>query len=134
MKNKILLSIFICLFGFLYSYAADPEPTNVTTDPCKKNIISGSINHSETKKPIKDVNVVAYSATKKEKVAITDDNGNYAFDELKPGIYKFTFQKNGYRKVTKDKVTVRIDESFMLNIEMIDDDVDLIPSPFHFSN
>ncbi|HEY9364183.1 MAG TPA: carboxypeptidase-like regulatory domain-containing protein [Chitinophagaceae bacterium] len=134
MKNKIFLSIAFSLFTFLFTHAADPDPMTSATNPCKKSIISGSINHADSKKPIKEVNVTAYLSAKKEKVVITDGNGNYAFDDLKPGTYKFIFQKDGYKKVTKERVTVKPDETFMLNIEMIDDGVELVPSPFHFSN
>ena len=49
---------------------------------------------------------------------ITDASGNYAFSELKPGTYKLVFEKTGYKKVTKDKVTIRPDEGCQLNVEM----------------
>ena len=35
---------------------------------------------------------------KKEKVVITDGTGAYSFDDLKPGVYKFVFEKEGYKK------------------------------------
>ncbi len=64
---------------------------------------------------------------------VTDEDGNFAFDELKPGTYKFIFEKAGFKKVTKEKVVVKTDEAFQLNIEMIEsNDFDLMPSPFHF--
>jgi hypothetical protein len=54
---------------------------------------------------------------------------------LKPGVYKFVFEKAGFKKVTKDKVVVRTDEAFQLNIEMIQDNgFDLMPSPLHFTD
>ena len=34
----------------------------------------------------------------------------HAFDELKPGVYKFVFEKAGFKKVTKDKVVVKTDK------------------------
>ena len=56
-------------------------------------------------------------------------------DELKAGVYKFVFEKAGFKKVTKDKVVVRTDEAFQLNIEMIQDNgFDLMPSPLHFTD
>jgi hypothetical protein len=64
------------------------------------------------------VSVAAYSATKKEKVVLTDGNGNYSFNDLKPGIYKLVFEKDGFKKVTKERVAIRPDEGFQLNVEM----------------
>ena len=56
-------------------------------------------------------------------------------EEMKPGTYKFVFEKAGYKKVTKEKVVVKTDEAFQLNIEMIENSsYDLMPSPFHFSD
>lgn len=136
MKNKIILSVSVCLLGFLFSSAADNGPCKEPGKGTgKKNDIAGSINDAETKKPIKDVSITAYLSSKKEKVVIADGSGNYAFEDLKPGTYKFVFEKEGYRRVTKEKVTIKTDEAFQLNIEMIDTgDIDLMPSPFHFSN
>lgn len=136
MKPKVLL-LAAGLFGFAVAQAntgPDPEPS-----PCKeknkKSEINGVIIHSENKKPIRDVSITAYSVTKKEKTVQTDDTGNYFFDELKPGTYRFVFEKAGFRKVTKEKVIVKTDEAFQLDIEMIENkDFELMPSPFHFSD
>jgi len=132
MKPKILLAA-ICLFAFAVAKAGT-EP-----DPCKdrKRIdeVNGIIHYSEKKKPLKDVSITAYSISKKEKIVQTDEWGNYAFDDLKPGTYKFVFEKAGFRSVTKEKIVVKTDETFQLNIEMIENkDFDLMPSPFHFSD
>lgn len=127
MKPRILL-LTIFLFGFLASKA-----NTDLNEPGKKNDLIGIVTNSDNKKPMKDVCVTAYSATKKEKMVMTNDDGNFSFDELKPGTYKFIFEKIGYKKVTKEKVIVKTDESFQLNIEMIEsNDLDLMPSPFHF--
>jgi len=73
--------------------------------------------------------------SKKEKVVFTEDNGTYAFDELKPGTYKFIFEKAGFKKITKEKVVIKTNEAFQLNIEMItQNDFDILPSPFHFTD
>lgn len=79
--------------------------------------------------------VTAYLISKKEKTVLTGEDGTYAFDELKPGTYKFVFEKAGFKKVTKEKVVVRTDEAFQLNIEMIaEPGFDLLPSPLHFAD
>jgi 5-hydroxyisourate hydrolase-like protein (transthyretin family) len=134
MKPKILL-LAICLLGFAAAKAnasTDPDPF---TDKKKVDELNGVIFDSEHKKPLKDVTITAYSVAKKEKTVQTDETGNYAFDELKPGIYKFVFEKAGFKKVTKEKVVIKTDETFQLNIEMVGSiDLEMMPSPFHFSD
>ena len=132
MKLRIILLTCIFSAGIVYANAAETGPGAGTG---KKDDLNGSVIHADTKKPLKDVSITAFLTSKKEKVVITDGSGNYNFDDLKPGTYKFVFEKDGYRKVTKEKVIVKVDEGFQLNIEMIEEhDFDLMPSPFHFSN
>jgi len=108
--------------------AADPG-----MNPNRKDDLTGIVMNSENKKPLKDVNVTAYSTVKKEKVAITDESGNFSFDELKPGTYKFIFEKSGFRKVTKEKVVIKQDDPVDMYVEMSENsELDLKPSPFHF--
>ena len=131
MRPKFFL-MTIGLLGFIMAKANSNDPGE---GKGKKDDLVGMVVHSETRKPIKDVSVTAYLISKKEKITVTDEEGNYSFDELKPGTYKFVFEKSGFRKVTKEKVVVKTDEAFQLNIEMIEaGDFDLMPSPFHFTD
>jgi hypothetical protein len=131
MKPKIFL-LAIGLLGFIIAKANGSDPGN---NNGKKEDLMGMVVHSDTKKPLRDVSVTAYLVSKKEKVTITDEDGNYSFDELKPGTYKFVFEKSGFKKVTKEKVILKTDEAFQLNIEMIETgDFDMLPSPFHFTD
>jgi|SRR5215207_4953000 len=122
MKVKfLLLTIVFCVTAFL------ARANNTLDDPGfgeenKKYDIAGGVIHLDTKKPLVNVSVTAYSASRKEKVVITDGNGNYAFNELKPGTYKLVFEKDGFKKVTKDKVTIKSDEGCQLNVEMDDEE------------
>jgi len=126
MKPKTLLLISTFILGSLIAKANND-------DPGKKEDILGSVMNAEGKKPLKDVSITAYLSSKKEKVVITDITGAYAFDDLKPGVYKFVFEKEGYKKVVKEKVTVKVDEAFQLDIEMLQDSAaDVMPSPSHF--
>lgn len=84
----------------------------------KKNDIAGGVIHADSKKPLNNVSVTAYSTTKKEKVVWTDGSGNYAFNELKPGTYKLVYEKDGFKKVTREKVITRPDEGCQINVEM----------------
>lgn len=130
MKQSLLLLIAICMLGCLQSKATDIDPRN----PGKViNEVAGNIVDSDSKKALKEVTVTAYSANKKEKFVITDEFGRFEFDELKTGIYKLVFEKEGYRKVVKERVSVKTDETFQMRIEMIEaDGFDLMPSPFNF--
>jgi len=133
MKRKLFF-LAVSLLGVIIA-KANAEPGPGCSAKGKKDDLAGLVIHSENKKPLKDVIVTAYLISKKEQAVQTDEVGNYAFDELKPGTYKFVFEKAGFRKVTKEKVIVRTDEAFQLNIEMIENkDFDLVPSPLHFAD
>jgi hypothetical protein len=131
MKSKIIMLSF-CLLGFVVARA---NGSNDGPGDGKKDELNGTVIHSESKKPIKDVSVTAYLISKKEKVVITDEDGGFSFDELKPGTYKFIFEKAGFKRITKEKVVIKTDEAFQMNIEMIESsDFDIMPSPFHFTD
>lgn len=128
MKQKFFLLV-ISLLGFAMAKA-----NVVVPDPGegKKDDINGTVIHSENKKPLEGVCVTAVLISKKEKIVLTEEDGGYSFDELKPGTYKFVFEKAGFRKITKEKVVIKTDEAFQLNIEMIElSDFEIMPSPFN---
>ena len=129
MKSKIFL-VAVGLLGFVAANARNDDPGNG-----KKDELVGTVIHSESKKPMKDVSVTAYLVSnKKEKVVMTDDLGSFSFDELKPGTYKFVFEKAGYKRITRERVVIKTDEAFQMNIEMIEQtDFEIMPSPFHFT-
>jgi hypothetical protein len=128
MKLKFFL-LTVSLLGITAAKAGTDDPGNG-----KKDELNGIVIHSESKKPLKDVSVTAILVSKKEKVVMTDEEGSFAFDELKPGTYKFIFEKTGYKKITKEKVVIKTDEAFQMNIEMIEsDDFEIMPSPFLFA-
>lgn len=130
MKQKILL-LAISLMGFVVAKATDIDPG---PGDGRKDELNGVVLNGETKKPLKDVTVTAILISKKEKIEITNEEGGFSFDELKPGVYKFVFEKAGFRKITKEKVVIKTDEAFQLNIEMIENsDYEIMPSPFHVS-
>lgn len=132
MKLKFLLLTFIGITGCLNSKADD----TYTRGPGKIiNEVAGSVIDADSKKPLKEVLVTAYLVSKKEKYVLTDEFGRFDFDELKSGIYKLVFEKDGYKKVTKEKVSIKTDETFQLRIEMIEaEDFILMPSPLYFTD
>ena len=132
MKYKwLLLTLLFCATAFMARANATPPGTG--TEENKKIDIAGGVLHSETKKPLGNVNVIAYSASKKEKTVLTDGNGNYSFNDLKTGTYKLVFEKDGFKRVTKDKVLIRSDEGCQLNVMMDEEDAfQILPGLFHF--
>jgi hypothetical protein len=105
-----------------------------TGEESKKVDIAGGVVHSETRKPLSNVSVVAYVANKKEKTVITDANGNYNFNDLKPGTYKLVFEKDGFKKLIKEKVQIRGDEEYQLNVELSEVEAFLIMPGLIFSD
>lgn len=114
MKMRSLL--FICLFSATALCARANDDTKGESKPTD---ISGGVINSDTRKPVNNVNVIVISADTKEKwVTSTDQNGNYSFSSLKGGAYKVVFQKDGYKKVIKEKIWIKEDENFQINTEM----------------
>lgn len=128
MKQKTLLLLLFVLSGFWAT--ATTGPGNGSKDE-----LNGIVIHAENKKPLKDVSITAYTGnSKKEKIVISNEEGGFSFDELKPGVYKFVFEKTGFKKVTREKVVIKTDETFQLQIEMIEmGDYEILPSPFNIS-
>lgn len=127
MKQTLFTLLF--LLGSFWAIAA-PGPGNGSKDE-----LNGIVVHAENKKPLKDVSVTAYTGnSKKEKIVISNVEGGFSFDELKPGVYKFVFEKTGFKKVTREKVVIKTDETFQMQIEMIEmGDYEILPSPFNIS-
>ncbi len=131
MKYKFFLFSAFALLATISANASD-DPINGEND-VKRSDVAGGVFHNESKKPLGKVSVTVYSATKKEKVVITDVNGNYSFNDLNPGSYKFVFEKDGYRKVVKTKTINKADAASMLNIKMEQHSTfDFMPGPSHF--
>ena len=134
MQMKLKLTLLTCFIVFATAFAKANTTTQGIDDKEKKDEINGGVFHTETKKPLTNVSVTAYlTANKKEKTVVSDGNGNYAFSDLKPGTYKFVFEKDGYKKVTKEKIIIKTDDGFQLNIEMAEEkDFDFMPGAFNF--
>ncbi len=97
--------------------------------------MNGFITEAETGKPMKDVNITAYSNSKKEKSVTSNANGSFTLADLKPGIYKFVFQKDGFEKVIRDKMVLKAKEDYQLIIQMSEQEniFDMMPSPLRFN-
>jgi hypothetical protein len=132
MKRKsLLLALLFSAAAFVAR--ANNGPGN--GEDCAKKDIGGGVVNADTRKPLSNVVVTAYTNSKKEKAVMTDNSGNYSFNDLKPGTYKLVFEKSGYKKVTKDKVVIRGDEGSSLNIEMDEEtEFPIIPGQLLFSD
>lgn len=135
MKYKSLL-LLLAVFGTIAANAkTDPSPSSTSPTPnrVKKNNLMGVVSQAESKKPLRNVHITAYLVSKKEKAVTTDQVGAFSFDELKPGTYKFIFEKEGYKRVTKENIVIKPDEGCELNVEMIQaKSFNLVASPLHF--
>lgn len=129
-KKLILLS---CTTLFLALGAKANTTPGHGEESSKKSDIAGGVYHSESKKPLSSVVVTAYTGNKKEKAVLTDSNGNYSFDELKPGTYTFVFQKDGFKKVTHSRTISRIDAGVQVNVVLKEHKTfDFMPGSSHF--
>jgi 5-hydroxyisourate hydrolase-like protein (transthyretin family) len=131
MKSKYAPMVLLLLLSSFFCFA-NTGGKDKKEDPD----LTGIITQAETGKPIKDVNITAYNSNKKEKVVTSDSNGNFSLADLKPGTYKFVFQKEGYEKVIREKMVLRQHEDYQLSIQMIVEEniFDMMPSPFRFSS
>lgn len=129
MKAKWLITFSIVLGSFVARATDNVSPGDGKND-IEKSDVGGGVIDSDSKKPLSNVNITAYSNNKKEKAVLTDIHGNFSFEDLKPGTYKFVFEKEGYKKVTKEKTIVKIDEGVQININMEEhNSFDFMPGP-----
>ena len=135
MKPRILLLTLTLIIASAFATCVRAAANPGVDDVNKKFDIAGGVTQSDTKKPLSNVSVTAYSNTKKEKIALTDVNGNYTFSDLKPGSYKLVFEKSGFKKVIRDKVMISPSEGLQLSIEMSEEsgEFQIMPGQLLFS-
>ena len=134
MKWKLLILTVVAAATSLGATAAITPP-DAGVESSRRADLLGGVYHNDTKKPLGSVTVTATNiASKKEKVVTTDGEGNYTFTDLEAGYYKFAFVKSGYKKVVKDKVYIRQDEAFQIDVALTPHTTyDFLPGPFSFS-
>src|SRR5436190_6541880 len=128
MKKCIPLVVLLLLLSF-FSFA-NSGGKEKKEDPD----MNGLVLEAETGRPLKYVNIIAYNNSKKEKSAISNASGNFSLVDLKPGIYKFVFQKDGFEKVVREKIVLKLNEGYQLTVQMFEEEniFDLMPSPLRF--
>lgn len=128
----------LTLFALTATLAAQANitPPGTGEETARKADLMGGVYSNDSKKPLGNVTVTAtHLSTKKEKVVLTDADGNYAFNDLESGLYKFVFAKNGYKKLVKDKIQVRQEEGVQMDIGLTPHSTyDFLPGPFTLSD
>jgi len=133
MRWRLLVLTLLCVGASFWAQANITPPDD---DIAKKTDLAGGVYNNDSKKPLGNVTVTAlHLSTKKEKVVLTDADGNYAFTDLEAGTYKFVFAKSGFKKLVKEKVQIRQDEAFQLDIALVPHTTyDFLPGPFSLSD
>ncbi|WP_224241180.1 TonB-dependent receptor [Hyalangium gracile] len=84
------------------------------------SVLLGTVVDTTTKKPVADVVVTATSPNLQgEQVVVTDGSGNYRIPQLPAGVYTVRFEKEAFRPYSREGVTLRLDYSVRLNVELI---------------
>lgn len=91
--------------------------------------VKGVVLNAETKKPLGKVNVILYQDSRKEKTVQTKEDGTFQLDDLKPGTYKVVFEKNGFRKVIKEKLELKVQEFDRVNPKAVSSPTLMIQMP-----
>lgn len=131
--NLRFLLLATLLTGATLAARANNTTPGAGEESTRKSDVAGGVYHSDSRKPLSNVTVTAYANNHKEKVVQTDATGTYSFDDLKPGTYRFVFEKAGYRKVVREKTIQRVDEAAELNVSLEEHSTyDFTPGPAHF--
>ncbi len=81
--------------------------------------ISGNVADAGTKAALKEVVITLYSpALSGPRLAVTDSVGNYKFLGLVGGIYRLTFEMEGYEKAERENIPLTEDVPVMINLDM----------------
>ena len=130
---KLRLLLMVGLLGSAAAARANTTAPGAGEESTRKIDVAGGVFHSESRKPLGNVTVTAYANNQKQKVVQTNASGVFAFDDLKPGTYRFVFEKAGFRKVVKEKTIQRVDEAAELNVSLEEHSTyDFTPGPAHF--
>ncbi len=90
------------------------------------SVITGTIIDAATKKPVEDIVVTATSpALQGEEVTVSDKTGTYRIPQLPGGSYTLRYEKSSYKLLTRTNVTVNLDRTIRLNVEVQPDSVTL---------
>lgn len=98
---KASLLIVLMVFGLSYSFAAERENNEKKQAESQVLSLKGQVIDQQTKEALVGVKVVLEGT---KKVAYTDFDGNYQFDNMKAGEYQLTASYISYEKATVEHV------------------------------
>jgi protocatechuate 3,4-dioxygenase beta subunit len=75
----------------------------------------------ENGKTLAGVSVTLRQGEKEVKVVATDKNGEFLFENLKPGVYGLTCRKAGLRTTSAEDITLRAGDKFQLKDKIVMD-------------
>ncbi|HEX3695425.1 MAG TPA: TonB-dependent receptor [Polyangia bacterium] len=82
--------------------------------------LTGTVTDAATKAPVADVVVTATSPNLQgEQVVVTDSSGFYRIPTLPPGAYTLRFDKEAYKPLARDGISLRSDTTIRLNAELL---------------
>ncbi|HEY2903665.1 MAG TPA: carboxypeptidase regulatory-like domain-containing protein, partial [Polyangia bacterium] len=82
--------------------------------------LTGTVIDAATKAPVADVVVTATSPNLQgEQVVVTDSSGFYRIPTLPPGAYTLRFDKEAYKPLARDGISLRSDTTIRLNAELL---------------
>ncbi|EPX62042.1 TonB-dependent receptor [Cystobacter fuscus DSM 2262] len=84
------------------------------------SVLFGTIIDASTKQPIPDVVVTARAPSLQgEQSVVTDSSGEYRIPQLPSGVYTLRFDKEAYRLLSRDGITLRLGYSVRVNVELL---------------
>src|SRR5258708_18422463 len=83
---------------------------------------AGQVRGAETRAPVPNAVVVARGpALKGEQTAVTDSTGSFEISLLPAGVYAVVVQREGYNPFTQTGLTVHIDRTIKVKLQLIPD-------------
>src|SRR6478752_3869694 len=84
--------------------------------------LTGQIIDAQTQNPVADAVVIATSPSLQgEQTAVTDASGTFEITLLPAGVYAVNVQREGYKPFTQDGLSVRLDKTVKLKLQLIPD-------------
>ena len=82
--------------------------------------LTGTVTDAATRAPVVDVVVTATSPNLQgEQIVVTDASGFYRVPNLPPGAYTLRFDKEAYKPLARDGITLRVETTIRLNVELL---------------
>lgn len=93
--------------------------------PQKYGAVEGRVTDIETGKTISNVNVIIFEVMRG---VVTDENGYFRINKLRPGKYEIRVSSLGYDTITFPEVEIVADSTTVINFELLTEEV--IPAIF----